>query len=419
MLVRRALLLVLLSAPLAAADDPDDVESVAAKDEFILVRGDQVGLHARADGALGAFATTDGSERQSGGTATVSAQVGLAATPDCDLFAVGGALATRSDDRVVQAQQWATACPLGGDGFLTINHRLEWDLRPLLLTPPSARPHSPRRETISFDVAGSERPWNPDDERNIIQGGTAELAIGVEWGGDEHAAMHPVLDVLLRKFRHEYDDGPPLTLDAARLRLEVLMSMGEMGAGPDIAVMSGELARVEGVRFLGFRFGAALGGRLAGESVGIEKSYKSKFWTIGEGSLFVERDIIRNLTLRVAGERKGWPLWDGRFIVDDRATGSLSTTYGPLTGHVDLFAAREHLLSTDGRDNVSVRGLTAGAELTLASGVAVQLRSDVGLSAYAPGATFEAPRWASETMLMFAARAEHRGRAAHFKKTAR
>jgi hypothetical protein len=421
--VRHALVLVLISAPLAAAEPASDTREAALMTSFEPVRADEVGLHASADGVLAALATTDGNDGQAGGAASVSGQVGIAATPDCDLFALGGQIATRSDDRVVSLQQWATACPLGGDGNLTINHRLEWDTTPRLLAAPRLRPGEQRRETISFDVFGSERPFHDDqrlNEHDFMQGGTAELAIGVEWGGTEHAAINPVLDIMFRKFRHDYgDDGPSLKLDAIGLRLEVLATTGMMGAGPDVATMSGQLGHVEGVRFLGLRFGGGIGGRVAPESKGLDTTYKSKFWTIGEGALSVERDLIRHVTLRIQGERKGWPLWDGRFLVDDRATGSLVSKRGRITGHLDLFAAREHLLATEGRDDVSVEGVTAGAELVLASGVAVQLRSEVGLSAYAPGATFEDPRLASETMLSLAAHAEHRGRSRSFKSSVR
>ena len=188
----RVLFFLVLSASLPAFADPSasDTREAEMLYEAVPVRSDQLGWRFRADALAAALATTDGKDRQAGGAGAVSAEVALAATPDCDIVSVGGQLATRSDDRVVSAQQWASVCPLGGDGNLTFDHRLEWDVTPRLLAEPRLRPGVQRRETVAFNVFGSMRPIPGHDWEQ--QGGTLRLEFEAGWA--EHSPTERASD---------------------------------------------------------------------------------------------------------------------------------------------------------------------------------------------------------------------------------
>lgn len=412
--LRVALLIVSTSLPAFAepgAPSASDTREQAMLYDAVPVRRDQLGWRFRVDAVAAALATTDGKDRQAGGAGSVSAEVGLAATPDCDIAAIGGQLATRSDDRVVSAQQWASFCPLGGDGNLTFDHRLEWDVTPRLLAQPRLRPGVQRREIVGFNVMGSMRPV-PDHADWDQQGGTLRLEVDVGWA--EHAPtgdLRPMMDVVLRNFRHDYGDGgPPLTLATITARFEVMVVTGDPAA-PSVGSLSGDLARIEGVRAAGLRFGGRLGGRVVPESAGTMTTYQQTLYTIAEGGVSAERDLARGVTMRLAGDRSGWPVWDGRFIVDDRATWSLLAQHRRFSARLDVAAAATHVLQIDGERTVATGGVTAEGQLALGAGIGLQLRSEVGRSVYAAGATLDDPRWASETWLMLAAHTEHRGRA--------
>jgi hypothetical protein len=408
-----------LATSIASAEptspDASDTRETAMLYTAVPIRRDQLGWRFRADLLAAALATTDGKDRQAGGAGTVSAQVGLGATSDCDVVSAGGQLATRSDDRVVSAQQWASVCPLGGDGNLTFDHRLEWDVSPRLLAAPRLRPGVQRRETVGFNVFGSIRPLY-DRGLSVLpnhdwqQGGTLRLEIQVGWA--EHEAtgeLRPMMDVVLRNFRHDYDDGPPLALSAITGRLEA-MDVTHAPNAPGVASMSGDLARLEGLRVGDVRLGGRLGGRLVPESRGYESSYQQKLWVVGEAAASVEHDLARGVTTRLAGERRGWPAWDGRFVVDDRVTGSLFAARGRLSGRVDVAAASTKLLQISGEHAVATGGVTAESQLDLGAGFGLKLHSELGRSVYAQNATLDEPRWASETLLMLAAHAEHHTR---------
>jgi len=419
-LAARALAFAVSPSSAPTSPDASETRETAMLDStFTPIHRGQLGWHLRADALAAAIATTDGKDRQGAGAGTISAQLGLAATPDCDLLSMGGQLATRSDDRVVTAQQWASVCPLGGDGNLTLDHRLEWDVTPRLLAAPRLRPGVQRRETVGFNVFGSMRPMPEAGERTSQQGGTLRLEVQVGWA--EHATtgdVRPLMDVVLRNFRHDYSDDrtgadgqPPLTISAITARLEALIVSGAPAA-PSVASLSGDLARVEGLRVRGVRLGGRLGGRIVPESIGTGLTYQQRLWAIGEAGVSVERDLAPHLTTRLAGERRGWPAWDGRFVVDDRATWSLFGDHGRLTGRLEVAAARTSLLAIEGAHPVATGGITASSQLALNPTFALELRSELGRSAYAPNATLDDPRWASETLLMLATHAEHRGRAA-------
>jgi hypothetical protein len=402
--MRVCTVLLILSTSLPAFAEPDvppasDTREAAMLTELVPVRRDQLGWRFRADALAAMLATTDGKDRQGGGAGSVSAEVGLAATPDCDIAAIGGQLATRSDDRVVSAQQWASVCPLGGDGNLTFDHRLEWDVTPRLLAAPRLRPGVQRREVVGFNVMGSMRPL-PGHDHWDQQGGVLRLEVGVGWAEHQNADVRPRMDVVLRNFRYDYGDGgPPLTLSTFIVGFDVLTVTGDPAA-PDVAGLAGDLARIEGVRAGGLRFGGRLGGRVLVESAGTMATYQDRLWVLAEGGVSVERDLARGVTMRLAGDRNGWPVWDGRFIVDDRATWSVLAQHRRLSVRIDLAAAATHVLQIDGERTVGTGGVTAEGQLALAAGVGLKLRSEVGRSVYAAGATLDEPRWASETWLM-------------------
>jgi hypothetical protein len=416
-------LAIAASSPAVAepsSTDASDTRESAMLYEAVPIRRDQLGWRFRADLVAAALATTDGKDRHEGAVGTVSAQLGLGATPDCDIVAAGGQLATRSDDRVVSAQQWASLCPLGGDGNLTLDHRLEWDVMPRLLAAPRLRPGVQRRETVGFNVFGSTRPLHDRGaltlvpERDWQQAGTMRLEVQVGWSDhDPTNEVRPMMDVVLRNFRHDYgDDRPPLTIAAITARLEALV-VGGMPAAPSVGSLSADLARVEGVRVGDVRLGGRLGGRIVPETDGSKMTYHQQVWVIGEASASVEYDLAHGVTTRLAGDRRGWPAWDGRFVVDDRVTWSILAGLGRLSGQLDVAAASTHMLEVGERHDVGTGGVTAEGQLDLGTGFGLKLRSELGRSVYAPGATFDEPRWASETLLMLAAHVARRTRPSH------
>src|SRR3569623_821043 len=235
-------------------------------------------------------------------------------------------------------------------------------------------------------------------------GGLVRLEVGGGWAEHAQSAdVRPKMDVVLRNFRYDYGDGgPPLTLATITVGLDVLTVTGDPAA-PDVAGLAGDLARIDGVRAGGLRFGARLGGRVMDESKGTMATYQDRLWVIGEGGVSAERDLARGVTMRLAGDRNGWPVWDGRFVVDDRATWSVLAQRRRLSARIDLAAAATHVLQIDGDRTVATGGVTADGQLVLGAGFGLKLRSEVGRSVYAAGATLDEPRWASETWLMLVA----------------
>lgn len=404
----------LLTVPAAAANpmgpSPSDTREDLLRAEIEPITRADLGLRWRADLIAAALATTGDDVRGSGGLGAASAEVALTSGSTCDVAAAGGQVTGRSDDRTLSFQQWASVCPLGGNGHVAFDHRLEWDVAPRLLAAPRLRPGQQRRETVGFDFFGSTVRTNDQGPLVLVpsppeweQGGQARMEVQIGWSEahdtDEVRAM---MDVVLRTWRRDYDDEPALALTVVTARLEVLTRPGPVDLG-SAASLSAEAGRVEGLRLgHGLRFGARLGGRFVGLSKDRGTHHALTTYIIGEGSLSLERDLSRRLTVRLAGDRQGWPAWDGRFIVDDRATLSVFGSHRRVRGRIDLSAARTHLLEVHDQHAVSTGGLAAEASLPLGRHLTLRARSEAGRSVYAAGASLDAPIWASESLLLLA-----------------
>ena len=403
----------MLAATSIAHADPHDTRERAISADIVPLAREQLGFRWQADVLAAAIATT-GDDRKPGGLATVAAQVAITGV-DCDVAAVGGQITARTDERVVSGEQSASVCPLGGDGWLAIDHRLEWDVAPRLLAAPRMRPGLQRRETLGLEIVGAPRQINkhplsliprPVDE---YIGGPIRIEGGVGWTNEPGPnEVGVTFDINLARFRRHYADGPPGELGLGALRMDIMILSITGPGDPVAATLGGKLAHVEGLRIGGgFRIGARLGGRFVGIADGHMDGHRSKTYLIGEGALSLERDVVRGLVLRLAGERRSWPAWDARYVVDDRATLSLAGGTRVRT-RLEAFAARETLLELTADREVPLVGAVVTAELDLHRNLVLRARSELGRSVYVPGATLDQPRWASESLLVLAARAGSR-----------
>jgi hypothetical protein len=402
---------VIASTSIAAADgnDASDTREAAMLATFTPVSRADLGFRWQADALAAALATSQHDDAQVGGAATVSAEAGVTAAKDCDLVAAGGQVSARSDEHAVAAQQWGSVCLLGGDGHIALDHRLEWDVTPRLLAAPRLRPGLQRRETIGLDIYGSTRPLHdpgssPDSQVPVhdwIQGGQARLETQVGWSDrDDGGDVRVLFDIVLRNFRFDHDSGPPTQVAIVAPRMEVATGAGP--GAPFAGGLAGDLARVEGYRLAGLRFGGRLGGHLGGIAEGSGPATRQTLIVVGEGGVSVERDLARGVTVRLGGDRQGWADWDARYVIDDRATWSLLASRGRLHARLDVAAALEHVLSIGHRDDVPTGGVTLAAALDLGHDLALEAHGEAGRSVYARDAALDAPRWASETLLMLA-----------------
>ncbi|MGE5182874.1 MAG: hypothetical protein ACM31C_12455 [Acidobacteriota bacterium] len=415
-----AMLAVLAISRVAAADgaiEPSDSREAAMRYDFRPVRSDELGLRWRLDAIAAGLAST-GSDTQLAAAGSVGALVGVTASPDCDLVSLGGQLAMRTDDRVLAATQTASLCLLGGsgkppsDGHISIDHRLEWSVRPRLLAPFRLRPGYQRRETVGLDFAGSHVPFHERGPQSAVpntewlRGGELRLETEVGWsdtGGP--ADVRIMFDVIeFREYRKDYPDGPPLTIAVLAPRLDALVLPGD-ALDRTNAGLAADLARVEGVRVGDVRLGGRLGGRVAVQSRGQRATYAQQANVVGEAGVSAEHDLAPDFTMRLAGDRRSWPAFDTRLVVDDRATWSLAYAREPFRAHLDLFAARTHVLDIGARKDFTIGGAVADADLDVGKGFSLGLHSEAGRSVYALGAILDQPRWASETMLMLATHA--------------
>lgn len=412
--MRAAIVLVVIArtAHAGGAIDASDSREAAMLYDFRPLHADELGWRWRLDAIAAGIADSD-SDTRVAGAGSVSALVGVTASPDCDLVSVGGQLAMRSDDRVLAAQQTASLCLLGGngkpptDGHLSIDHRLEWSVRPRLLAPLRLRPGYQRRETVGVDFAGSHVPLDsqpgvPDTQ--WLQAGEFRLETEVGWSDTttDPADVRVMFDIIeFRAYRKDYPDGPPLGIAFFAPRLDALFLAGDP-LGRTNAGLAGDLARLDGWRVGDIRLGARLGGRVADQARGTKATYSDRLSTVAEGGVSAEHDIARGLTTRLAADRRSWPAFDTRLVIENRATWSLAYAGAPFHAHLDVFAARTKLVDISGTTNMNLGGVVGDADLDVGRGFALALHSEAGRSPYALGAVLDQPRWASETMLMLA-----------------
>jgi len=401
--MRAAALCLLIATPAVA--DPDAMRESALVDPgFMVIQTKMLALRYRLDAVAAGLASTDGNERQGGGVGTASVDLGLGAKTNCDLVAAGAQVSGRSSERLLSISQWASICPLAemgsGRGYIDLDHRLDWDVTPRLLAVPSMRQGAQRRETVGFDFVGSLVPWHADEDPNDpttvewIQGGRARMEVAVGWSDDER--MKDVLfffDIVFRTYHRDYHDDKPLTLDVAKLRMDV----AGLTRDPDertSGTLAADLGKIEGLRAGPFRFGARLGGRVGGIAKGRDETYAMEHIAVGEGALSAELGPAR-----LEGERKSFVAWDTRLVVDNRATAS-------VRGSLDLSIAHTALRGINTRAKAVTGGVLAEAAYDVSKHLSLRARSEFGRSLYIPGVQLEQPRWASETMLLVAARAQ-------------
>lgn len=401
----------------ASADtlDTADTRESALLYDATPLRRDELGLSWRVEAIAAALASTGTSEPTSaGGVASVSGEIAVTGAGDCDALTVGGQLASRSEGPELAAQQWASVCPLGGDGFIRIDHRFEWDTSPRLLAPPRLRPDARRSESVALEMFGSERPLRGElslvEPRDWIQGGELRLEVQLAWsearGWDE---MRAFMDAVLLTWRHLQSDGSTFSLALFAPRLDALENV----SSPDdagVGTLALDLGRIENVKLGPVYVGGRLGGRVAGMSIGRDERYRLVMAGVGEAGLYVERALATDTRLRLAADRRSWPTYRGGLAVDDRATLSLSARRGRWRALLALAAAKTHLLDARGRKDVVNGGVTAEASYDLGKHFVLAARSEAGKSSYAKHARFDDPKWASETQLVLATRLDARYR---------
>jgi hypothetical protein len=376
----------------------------------------------RADAAGAALTTLAGGAATSGAAATASVEVGLA-EPGCDLVAAGGQIDTRSDDVALSAQQWGSLCLLGSDdgASISLDHRLEWDVTPRLLSAPRLRPGRQRHETVGIDVVGSTEPLHPappngppPSPADSQQDGTARLEVATAWGGDDPSDVALTFDAVLRTFRHAYDAGPTRDVSVWAQRLDVMFHDNPAEPGTVVALAL-DPVRISGLRWQGVRLGARLGGQVvlgppAARTVGAAgDAMDPSHLLVAEAGASIEGDLARGMMVRLAGDRRSRPVWDGRLAIDNRLTASWTVTRRHLRAHVDATAALTRLVAARDRHvDVGTGGVVAEAELDVDPQVTLKARAESGRAAYAVGATLDAPRWATEGLVMLAVHAGDR-----------
>ena len=410
--LRVALVSTLTLTGVAHADvvEPLDTRESALLYDATPLRSDEVGFAWRAEALAAALATTGNGS--TGGLASASGEFAVTGAGDCDAVTAGGQLAGRSDDRTVSAQQWASVCPLGGDGFIRVDHLLEWDVQPRLLAAPRFRAGHQRRESIALDFFGSQRNVRGDlslvEPRDWWQGGQFRLELQFGWldttGMTEVRAL---FDIVLMHWLHKQAGGSIFKLAIFAPRLDALF-VEDLPGDPGMGTLAVDLGRIENVELGPFHIGGRLGGRVGGISVGREETFRTTFVTVGEGGIYIERELADRVTTRLAGDRLSFPTYTGGLAIDDRATWSLTAERGRFRGKLELAAASTHLINVAKRKDIANGGVTVEAEYDLGHHVALAARSEAGKSVYAKSATLDEPRWASETQLVLATRAGSR-----------
>ena len=415
--MRRAIAIsFLLASRLALADaDPDLAETYI---ETPLV--DEVGARWELDGHLAGTRDANGDAIEG----SVGAWFGLAHTKQCQLVGIGGQLDLRSGDRPLTIQQSATICFLAaeGGGYGAVDHRLEWDVVPRLLAIPTRVPGPQRSETIGVKLAGGPVP----DEIPGIEsrGGAIEFRIGVGWN-EAHWDLRALFGLWIRDFTKRYaDDGPPIHTEAFGMWVEGLTSEERIGmarAQTDVGGLHFLLAKIDGIRLgAGFRLGGRLGAWLAAAgsyrladlpsatAPATSKDEKShvKSLPTGEGGVWVEHDLVGSFVGKLAAEAKADPAWNGRMVVDERATASIEGSAGDLTARLAASIAYTHVISALDRAGFENGGVSFEASYELADGIDVRTRIEAGRSVYGPDATFDHPTWGTQAMVMLAGHIE-------------
>lgn len=332
----------------------------------------------------------------------------------CDLFVAGGQADLRSGDSPLSFQQWASFCPLAGDVRITIEHHLAYDVRARLLAPPRQRPGDQRMETVTFDLAGFRERVNDPGPLSLAPPPAAWIAlmaarteVSVGWQASTPA---PVTTIDLQATQEMYafgyqkaraDEGPPLDLWILGARALILThDTGTMAQVATAARM--DAFKLKDARLAGLRVGGDLGIAMGIASDGSDSRVGSMM--TGVGAVTVERDVVQStdaaITLSARVARDVWPLWDGRVVIDDRATLGYGQRRRKLRLRGEVSAARSHHLAHDSTlTSGNTGGLTTIAEYEVNRHLTVRSRNELGWSVYAAGATVDAPVRAVEAMV--------------------
>ena len=394
----------------AATADPLALREDALRERPVELEAADVKLTWRVDAVGASTGSRTAAANALAHTASVGAEVAVTG-PYCDFLAAGGQVDARSGELAPLAlQQWASLCPLSGVVRVILDHRLLWDVTPRLLAPPRLRPDGNRRELIGFEFgAWGEKERNPFARvpvpREYAGLMAMRLEIGVGWASDASRTedISASVDVDVVRYVIERLDGTP-PFEARLVSFAFDMVDPTDPADPRwnlVTTMRLDAGRVDGVRVGGgVRLGAALGLGLAGVMWSPDgRMTTSNDVIAGRAALSLERDL-GDATVRVAAGRDLWPTWDGRAVFDDRVTASVRATAAGVRGRVEASAARVRLLDADhGLRDTPVGGVAVIAERDLGDHLTARGHVEVGRSVYAAGASFEAPRWAAESVL--------------------
>jgi len=395
-----------------AAADPADTREAALREPAVEVAAADLRTSWRVDAIGATESVAAGGELTSLATASVGGEVAVSHEA-CDIVVAGGQADLRTGDQPLSFQQWASLCPLAGILRLELDHRLAWDVRPRLLAPPRLRPGASRRETIGIEMVGATERWNDPGPLSLAPPPAeytmavyARMDVGFGWlaGAGAPLDLQAKADMRGFGFRRERDDGStPLEVWVFAAKADILTRDDVMSANLGAAARF-DAVEVTGARAAGLRWGGRLGVGMGFVSGGEGARARVASVLTGLGELSVERDVVRKpddlLTVRGTAGRDAWPLWDGRLVVDDRVTAEVAIHKRRLSLRSQLALARSHLVAVDGTvTDGTTGGLTQIADLTVTRHLTLRSRTEVGVSAYAPGATADAPGRAVETTL--------------------
>jgi hypothetical protein len=232
----------------------------------------------------------------------------------------------------------------------------------------------------------------------------------------------------LRDFTKRYgDSGPPIHAEAFGVTLEGMVSNEYVDMWKDISDVAGLhflLAKIDGIRIGGgFRLGGRLGAWLAfvtfdrdradepipapGQMAPKDTNYRSSAVTIGDGGVWLEHDLAGSLVGKIAAEAKSDAAWNGRMMVDERATASIDGELGKLSAKLAASIAYTQMISARDRTGFGNGGMSFEASYGLVDGVDLRARIEAGRTVYGPNATFDSPTWGTQGSIMLAGHLEH------------
>jgi len=420
---RRLSLVILAAAALAAAAagpaaaQPDDTREFALHERPVAMVPADLHVTWRSDGVLATQVTTDprtSDGREVVSTASVAAEVAIS-HEGCDVLVAGGQVDARAGAASPLAfQQWASLCPLAGVTEIAFGHRLSWDVQPRLLAPPRMRPGLTRQETVDFDMLMLRTRVNRPDPLSLrapappvrmLFGGMG-MKLDVAWQSDGSRYDFDVTSHghMIGVERERADGGDPLQVWLFSIVGHV-MAYDAVDAMESRSAMTAraDLFEIHDARLGPLVVDADLGLAIGSVTPVDDAGRPATSLTTGVGHVAVARSSgpdHKITTVSVSAGREHWPLWDGRLVVDDRVTVALAVTGRRMRTRAEASLGRLHLIAARTPVTTAVTGgLTSILDRDLGRHVTVRVRTEVGWSVYAPGATPEAPRPAIESLV--------------------